>query len=144
MEKKAIDIAAWVGFVGFCALGVAAAYAYTTLPNADAAGDGGAISGKASWYSRSECVSKANPNALMANGKPLNDAALTCAMWDVPFGTRVVVRSGERSVTCTVTDRGPAKRLVRSGRVIDLSRAAFQRLGDLRAGLIPVEVEVQR
>jgi rare lipoprotein A len=143
MEKKAIDIAAWVGFVGFCALGVAAAYAYTTLPGADAA-DGGAISGKASWYSRAECVSKANPNALMANGKPLNDAALTCAMWDVPFGTRVLVRSGDRSVVCVVTDRGPAKRLVRSGRVIDLSKATFQRLGDLRAGLVPVTVEVQR
>jgi rare lipoprotein A len=87
-----------------------------------------------SWYGQ-ECEGRP-----MANGKPFRAAALTCASWDYPLGTRLTVRRGTNVVSVLVTDRGPAKRLVAQGRRLDLSRAAFERLAPLSAGLIKVEV----
>ena len=96
-----------------------------------------------SWYSRKECCTASNPNALMANGKPLNDAALTCANWDYEFGQKLKItnKANGKHVVVTVTDRGPAKRLYWQGRMIDLSKAAFARIADLRAGVVDVIVE---
>ena len=95
---------------------------------------------QASWYSRKECISAKNPNALMANGEPLDDGALTCASWDYSFGTklRVVRPDNGHSVVVTVTDRGPAKRLYKDGRTLDLSRRAFLTLAPLEVGVIKV------
>jgi rare lipoprotein A len=91
-----------------------------------------------SWYG-AECEGK-----LMANGKPFNPAAMTCASWDYPLGTRLHVSHFDgrhtQSVWVTVTDRGPAKRLYRKGRRLDLSRAAFERLDSLDKGLIEVSI----
>ena len=42
--------------------------------------------------------------------------------------------------TKSITDRAPAKRLVRQGRIIDLSRAAFETLAPPNLGLIPVRL----
>ena len=96
----------------------------------------------ASWYG-AECAGKP-----MANGKPFRPEAMTCASWDFPLGTRLTVSarasslSGQRprSVIVEVTDRGPAKRLLRS-RQIDLSRGAFSALAPLERGLVEVRVE---
>ena len=98
---------------------------------------------QASWYSRKECISAKNPNALMANGQPLDDGALTCASWDYSFGTKLRVRRPDNghSVVVTVTDRGPAKRLYKDGRTLDLSRRAFLTLAPLEVGVIKVTVE---
>ena len=98
--------------------------------------------GTASWYSRKECCTRRNPNALMANGRPLNDNALTCASWDYPFGTRLRITNidNNKSAVVTVTDRGPAKRLYKKGRIIDLSKAAFRAIGNLNKGLIRIKV----
>ena len=95
---------------------------------------------QASWYSRKECISTKNPNALMANGEPLDDGALTCASWDYSFGAklRVVRPNNGHSVVVTVTDRGPAKRLYKDGRTLDLSRRAFLTLAPLEVGVIKV------
>ena len=95
-------------------------------------------SGRASYYSE-EYRGK-----TMANGQPFNPDALTCATWKYPLGSVLMVRhytprGNWRSVVVTVTDRGPDKRL---GRLIDLSRAAFKHLTNLRAGLIDVDVEL--
>jgi rare lipoprotein A len=57
------------------------------------------------------------------------------------LGTRVVVTHADRSVVVEITDRGPAKRLVKEGRKIDLSRAAFAKLADPDLGLIEVIIE---
>jgi rare lipoprotein A len=116
-------------------------------------------SGLASWYGEQ------HRNRLMANGRPFDPDKLTAASWMYPLGTRlristhdedrsvVVTRGavrtprptydhdGDRSVVVTVTDRGPARELVRRGRVIDLSKAAFAVLGDCKAGLIRVRIE---
>ena len=82
----------------------------------------------------------------MANGRKFNPDKMTAASWFYPLGTRVRVtvsspNFGPRSVTVTVTDRGPAKRLVEKGRVIDLGRAAFQKIAHPDLGLVSVVVE---
>ena len=96
----------------------------------------------ASWYSIKSCLAEGS-SGIMANGRRLRDEGVyTAAMWDQPFGSRVLVRNlaNGREVICTITDRGPAKRLVRKGRIIDLNRAAFAAIADLRKGVINVKV----
>ena len=98
--------------------------------------------GLATWYSVASCL-KESGQCIMANGKRLDDEKFTAASWYYRFGTRVKVTSATgRSVIVTITDRGPAKRLVKRGKIIDLSRAAFRTLGGLGQGVIPVTVEV--
>lgn len=84
----------------------------------------------ASWYGEEY------RGRTMANGKPFNPDQLTCAHRSYPFGTLLRVSHGSRSVIVRVTDRGPFV----AGREIDLSAAAFKRLGDLRRGLLPVTI----
>jgi peptidoglycan lytic transglycosylase len=88
----------------------------------------------ASWYGEE------HRGKFMANGRPFNPDALTAASWFYPLGTRVRVTSGNANVVVTITDRGPARRLVRRGRVIDLSAAAFRRLAGLELGLVEVTI----
>ena len=90
---------------------------------------------QASWYGEDHRV------LLMANGKPLNPDKLTAASWFYTLGTRVVVTHAERSVVVEITDRGPAPRLVRQGRKIDLSHAAFAKLANPYHGLIDVTIK---
>jgi rare lipoprotein A len=102
-------------------------------------------SGEASWYGES------HRGKLMANGKPFNPDNLTAASWFYPLGTKVRVTlredastshaKSQTTVLVTITDRGPAKRLVRTGRIIDLSHAAFVALASPDLGLVQVEVE---
>lgn len=96
----------------------------------------------ASWYSTVECK-KINPSLLMANGKKLNDHALTAASWHYPLGTKLKItnKRNKKHVIVKVTDRGPAKRLVKIGRKIDLSRKAFASIANLKHGIIPITVE---
>ena len=75
-----------------------------------------------------------------ASGEPFDPTALTAAMWDVPFGTSVLVEHNGRSVICKINDRGPNKRFTERG--IDLSQASFERLADTRLGLIPVTITI--
>ncbi len=82
----------------------------------------------------------------MANGKPFDPDKLTAASWFYPLGTKVRVRtrrpSGHlRSIVVRITDRGPARRLVGEGRIIDLGRAAFARLASPELGLVRVQIE---
>jgi rare lipoprotein A len=96
--------------------------------------------GTASWYGED------HRGRLMANGKKFNPDRLTAASWFYPLGTKVRVtlnsaNRNPRSVLVTITDRGPAKELVRDGRIIDLTHAAFKRLGHPAIGLVAVTVE---
>jgi rare lipoprotein A len=96
--------------------------------------------GVASWYGEE------HRGRLMANGKRFNPDKLTAASWFYPLGTRVRVTlrsesATPRSVLVTITDRGPAKELVRDGRIIDLTHTAFKRLGHPAVGLVGVRVE---
>ena len=93
-----------------------------------------------SWYSNKETKGK-----FCADGKYHNlSSELVCASWEYSFGSilRVVNLANGKSVVVRVVDRGPAKRLCRAGRRLDLSRRAFEILagGKLGCGLLQVEV----
>lgn len=86
--------------------------------------------GVASWYGGSKWQGHTT-----ASGVRYNENALTAAHATLPIGTRVRVTiiGTERSVIVTITDL-PGTR----SRVIDLSRAAAQRLGILARGIASV------
>ena len=95
--------------------------------------------GTASWYGEE------HRGRLMANGKKFDPDKLTAASWHYPLGTKVRVRlqtpaHPPRSVRVTITDRGPSPDLVRQGRIIDLTHAAFSRLATPDLGLVQVTV----
>lgn len=95
--------------------------------------------GKASWYSKkSPGIRKRT-----ANNEVFDDQAYTAAMWGVPFNQRIKVTNLDngKSVVVRVNDRGPHKRYVRRGRVIDLSKQAFADIASLKRGLIKVQLE---
>lgn len=96
-----------------------------------------ARAGTASWYG-DELRGR-----TMANGRPFLPERLTCAHWDYPLGTVLLVTRVDtgRAIRVVVTDRGPHRRLRRE---IDLSRAAFARLAPLRIGLLRVTVRPVR
>jgi rare lipoprotein A len=95
--------------------------------------------GKASWYSRYDPGIKTHT----ANNEVFDDEQMTCAMWGVPFNqmVRVTNLSNGKSIVLRVNDRGPGERFVRQGRVIDLTKAAFEAIGSTEDGLIEVLVE---
>ncbi|HVY31679.1 MAG TPA: septal ring lytic transglycosylase RlpA family protein [Polyangiaceae bacterium] len=76
-----------------------------------------------------------------ASGAPYQPDGFTAAHRSLPFGTvlRVTRSDGGQSVYVTVTDRGPYGP---RGRIVDLSRAAAERLGMLRAGVVKIRLEV--
>jgi rare lipoprotein A len=98
------------------------------------------VTGVASYYSY-ECA-----RLPMANGKPFDPENRTCASWFYKFGTVLVVKSLDtgRSTEVVVTDRGPNERLVAQGRIIDLSKRAFEDISPLDKGLTNVIVTVKR
>lgn len=69
---------------------------------------------------------------------------LTCAIWNVPFDTLIEVTNirNNKKVIVRVNDRGPSRRLCREGRIIDLTKAAFQKIEDLDNGLVNVTLRV--
>ncbi len=75
-----------------------------------------------------------------ASGERLNNLAMTGAHRTLPFGTKVLVTNvkNEKSVTVTINDRGPFIK----GRIIDLTRSSFSKIGDLDSGTIKVKIEV--
>ena len=89
--------------------------------------------GIASWYSKTD----KHINERTANNEKFDDRRSTCASWDYPFGTRLVVINATNGkwVLCRVNDRGPAKHL---GRKVDLTKAAFKKIENLKRGLIYV------
>jgi len=80
---------------------------------------------------------------LTASGEIYNENALTCAMWNVDFGTKIEVTNleNDKKVIVRVNDRGPNKRL---NRLIDLSKRAFFILSDghLEKGLLKVKIRI--
>jgi rare lipoprotein A len=128
---------------------------------AHAQSNDGATSGPSSWGSSSSGYSWRNANAAIlpssgsgrifsgvasyygnesgsktASGERFNQNAMTCAHRSLPFGTKLRVSAGGRSVVVTVNDRGPFVR----GRVLDLSKGAARALG--MGGLARVTAEV--
>ena len=90
------------------------------------------FTGKASYYSYR--------SGKTASGLLFNRNSLTAAHRTLPFGTRVRVTdvANMKSVTVTITDRGPWL----PGRVLDLSLAAARTLGITNRGVAHVRAEV--
>ena len=94
-----------------------------------ASGSGHSFSGIAS-FNENESGSRT------ASGQRFNQNAMTCAHRSLPFGTRLRVTHGGRSVIVTVNDRGPFIR----GRVLDLSTGAARAIGLGGIGQVTAEV----
>jgi rare lipoprotein A len=98
---------------------------------APSSGSGRSFSGMASFYGNES-------GSRTASGQHFNQNALTCAHRSLPFGTKLRVTHGDRSVIVTVNDRGPFVR----GRVLDLSTAAARAVGITGSGVGRVVAEV--
>lgn len=94
-------------------------------------GSGRSFSGMASFYGN-ESGSKT------ASGQRFNQNAMTAAHRSLPFGTKLRVTHGGRSVVVTINDRGPFIR----GRVLDLSTGAARAVGLTSRGVGKVTAEV--
>jgi len=90
--------------------------------------------GKASFYAMKYQYRKT------ASGETFNQLAKTAAHKKLPFGTRVKVTNTKngRSIVVKINDRGPFVK----GRIIDLSKSAFKKIGNTKLGVINVKIEV--
>ena len=91
-------------------------------------------SGQASWYGSQHHDEKT------ASGECFNQNKLTAAHRTLAFGTRVKVTNlhNNKNVTVRINDRGPYSK----GRIIDLSRAAANKIDMLNSGVAPVRLQV--
>jgi rare lipoprotein A len=93
------------------------------------------LQGEASYYSDGLA------GHATASGELYRPLGFTAAHRRLPLGTvlRITRRDGGRVVYVRINDRGPygSKR-----RILDLSRAAAEELGMLRAGVLEVRAEV--
>lgn len=87
--------------------------------------------GKASWYELT---------SMTASGERADPNALAAAHRSLPFGTRVRVSNlaNGKEVVVRINDRGPFVR----GRVIDVTRAAADKLGFRKQGVARVKIAV--
>lgn len=99
-------------------------------PPAVSAAPGQCVDGDATYYSDSLA------GRPTASGEAYDPGAMTAAARAFPMGSSVRVAWGNREVTVRVNDRGPFRR----GGVVDLSRAAAESLGMVRAGRVAVRV----
>lgn len=93
-----------------------------------------ALKGVATWYG------DVLEGHRTASGEPFEMLALTAAHKTLPFGTkvRVIDLNSRRSIVVRINDRG----VLPGSHVIDLSYAAAKELHILRAGVVPVKLEV--
>ncbi len=88
--------------------------------------------GLASWYLTKKT----------ASGDKFDNNALTCALRRRGFGKyyRVCNPGNGKCVIVRHNDFGPSGRLYSRGRIIDLTKAAFLQIADLKDGIIKVTV----
>lgn len=93
------------------------------------------LHGRASYYHDSLAGN------LTANGEIYDPARLTAASRDLPLGTivRVARLDTGQQVTVRVNDRGP---FGDRRRILDLSRAAAERLAMIARGVVEIRAEV--
>jgi rare lipoprotein A len=97
-------------------------------------GDHDRSEGRATFYARSLAGHKT------ASGEPYDPTRLTAAHSSLPLGAvvRVTRLPGGPSVEVRINDRCGCQH----GRLIDLSEAAARKLDMIRAGSVPVRIEV--
>lgn len=89
------------------------------------------FSGMASYYGNES-------GNRTASGQRMNANAMTAAHRSLPFGTRLRVTHGGRSVVVTINDRGPFIR----GRILDLSTGAARAIGLTGVGVGRITAEI--
>ena len=92
------------------------------------------------WFDRATWYGETWRGRKMANGKPYNPDAFTCASWDYPLGSNLRITHEKRSVMVQVTDRGGKNRWYQFGKTIDLTPAAFTRLAPLKTGTVQISI----
>jgi len=91
--------------------------------------------GNASYYG------KGFAGRRTASGERYDPSGMTAAHKTLPFGTRIrVTRRGGPSVVLKVNDRCGCPH----GRIVDVSEGAARKLDMIRAGVVPVRLEVLR
>lgn len=97
----------------------------------------------ASWYSYKSCIKEGTSGVFTASGERFDENAMTCALPHRNFGGlyKVTNIKNGKSVVVRHTDFGPGRKPRSRGVVVDLSKGAFQKIGTLRDGIIPVRVE---
>ncbi|MET3532259.1 septal ring lytic transglycosylase RlpA family protein [Chryseobacterium flavum] len=75
-----------------------------------------------------------------ASGEIFDNSKFTAANRTLPFGTNIKVTNlkNGKEVIVRINDRGP----YHSSRSLDMSKAAFDEIGDISHGTIPVEYEI--
>jgi len=75
-----------------------------------------------------------------ASGEIFDNSKFTAANRTLPFGTNVKVTNlnNGKEVIVKINDRGP----FHSARALDMSKAAFDEIGNIDHGTIPVEYEI--
>lgn len=107
----------------------------TTSSSSSSSTKSGAVTkGKASYYADKFHGRKT------ASGEVYDKKKLTAAHRTYAFGTvvRVTNKKNGKSVDVRINDRGPFS----SGRIIDLSRAAAEKISMVNDGVVDVEVKV--
>lgn len=97
----------------------------------------------ASYYTYKSCVREGTSGVWTASGERFDENALTCAMRRRDWGTmfKVTNLANGKSVIVRLNDFGPNKKLHDKGRIIDLSKGAFEKISPLWVGVINVKVE---
>lgn len=105
-----------------------------TAGKSDSASTAKVEKGKASYY-----ADKFHGRAT-ASGQKYDKNKMTAAHKTLPFGTvvRVTNTATGKSVDVTVNDRGPFAK----GRIVDVSRAAAEKLGMIQAGVIDCTLKI--
>lgn len=90
--------------------------------------------GKASWYGHPYHGRKA------ASGEIYNMNSLTAAHRTLKFGTKLKVTNiaNNKSVVVRINDRGPFVK----GKILDLSKVAFQQIASSSVGVINIKYNV--
>jgi len=109
--------------------------------------------GLASWYDRESCIRESG-QAIMANNQPLDDNAMTCALWIVgkhgrpllPDGRLVKITSVQDGCSFYVawTDNGPGCVPRSEGVICDLTPRAMRVLAGedgIREGRVEITLE---
>ena len=74
-----------------------------------------------------------------ASGEIFDMYKMTTASNTHKMGTKVVNRANKNSVVCKVNDTGGFSKY---GRTLDLSKAAFAKIADIKQGLVKVDIKV--
>jgi len=98
------------------------------------------INAQEEQYGQASYYSDAYHGKKTASGAKYDKTKMTCAHNDYPFGSTIKVThlENKKSVVVKVIDRGPYIK----GRIVDLSRAAAQKIGLINDGVAQVKVEL--